>query len=1110
MKHTTINTLLVSLLLMPAYTVLPLHAQDKPTQQEAVRVERVVLTVTDSNGEPMPGAAVLVDNKPRAVTDVEGRVSLVVPRGSWVEVRYVGSTPWRRQINATFSGTVTLENETSELDQVVVTGYQRTTKRRTTGSIATVTAKDLEGNPTAGLDMLLQGKIAGVDVKAVSGRPGQTATVRIRGTNTITGNADPLWVVDGVPLQRDIPAISSTKIRAGDFNDIFSNGIAGINPNDIESVTVLKDASAAAIYGSRAAGGVVVVTTKRGKEGQLRLNYSANVSVVSAPPSDANLMTSKEKLAWEQELWDEFSARGFAEGSHYPVVGVVGQIRSGFGRYAGMSVQEQDAEIARLGSQSTDWFKELFRNSVSHSHYLSLSGGSQKSAYYLSMGYNKYNGLVKKTDYERYNVSAKLDLKPNRRVKFGFQTDLAYQIACSPSLNVNPFKYAYFANPYERVYDDNGDYAADNTYFTMGLANGEIQSTQPTNGYNIFREINETSSKTKNLTATLIATLNVQIMDHLSFEGLASFGYVHDAGDNINGKDTYAAWTDRVFEGSSFTSKRTYGSITQTSAMNTNYDARAQLHYSNTFAKHHYLSALAGAELRGSYAKSIFEKRYGYDPVTGNSAMPVYPENTNVDYVDLLSYASIIDQLSGQSIEESAFASFYFSLDYVLRQRYVLSVTARTDGSNNFGSEQQFNPTGSVGLSWNLDQERFMKKLQPYVSSASLRAAFGYTGNINKTVYPQFVMDYSSDFRRTGDEYYRMGYIRNAPNPNLRWEKTRDMKVSLDMGLFKERLRFQVELYDRRTRDAVTAVPVPYTTGFYVQSYNTSELLNQGAEFSISSQLVKTRDWRLSLTANLAYNRNKLLKYDIPNPGIFNDNCVGYPLNALISGKVQGIDPATGLYTYQLRDDVVLPAGQTTVKSDDYAFYLGTANAPVNGGYSIHLAWKELSLSIGGSYSLGGKIFNEVTPPQDYGSLSAAVNEHPATIENDLYVNHFNVTKDAVNRWTPQNSITNGRPRIVDAYGESLGLDNTYVTASSITRASMLENVSYFKLGSIMLSYSFPQKNWMKRAHLSSLSLSFTLNNVFIVTNYSGIDPETPGAVYPMPRTYTMGVSVGI
>lgn len=1068
----------------------------------------VKVIVVDADRNPLPGATVIVSGKAQGVVaDDRGEVSLWVDRNTQIEFRYVGMKSLFMKVTKPVSGYITLEDEMSELDQVVVTGYQRTTKRRTTGSLATLTAKDLKGAPTANLDMLMQGEVAGMDVKAVSGRPGESAKIRIRGTNTITGNAEPLWVVDGVPLQRDIPSIETSQIKAGDFNDIFTNGIAGINPNDIESITILKDASAAAIYGSRAAGGVIVVTTKRGKTGKMQINYSTNVSVVTSPPRDANLMNAKEKLAWEQDLWDEFSAKKFTEGDNYPVIGAVGMIRSGYGQYADMNREQQDAEIAALGGHSTDWFQELFQNSVSQSHYLSLSGGSEKNSYYVSLGYSKNNGLVKKTDYDRYNVSAKIDMKPNKRVKLAFTADMAIQHSNSPSLSVDPFKYAYFANPYEKVYNEDGSYAADNTYYNLTHANGSYDVKLPKDGYNIFREINETSSETKNISASLIANLSVNILDNFIFEGLASYGYVSNMSDNINSKNTYTAWIDRPFKDDN--TERVYGSITQTSAYNTNYNLRGQLHYFNTFAEDHYISALLGTEIRGQYAKSIYEKRYGYDPVTGNSAMPTYPSDIKLEYADILSYAAIMDGLSGQSITEDAFASFYFSLDYVFKQRYILSLTGRTDGSNNFGSKEQFNPTGSLGLSWNVDQESFMQALKPVVSSLSLRAAFGYTGNINKSVYPQLVMDYNTSFRRTDTDYYRMGYLRNAPNPHLRWEKTRDMKLSVDIGFLNDRFRLQGELYDRRTRDAVTSVYVPYTTGFGTQSYNTSELLNQGVEITLNANVLKTRSWSVSVSANMAYNRNKLLKYDVHSGfNAWGTNHVGYPLGSIISGKVQGIDKKLGIYTYEARPDAIFTTAADRRDEFNYSFYLGTSNAPINGGYSISVSYKNINLSLGGSYSLGGKILNNIDCPVSYSTLYANVLEHVPTQENDLYVNHLNVRKDAINRWTPDNPITNGHPRIIDAYGEDLGVDDFVPSLKFITKASMLEDVSYFKLGSLMIGYNFTG-SWMQKVCINSLALSFSVSNLFTITNYSGIDPETPGAVYPTPRTFSMGLSVG-
>ncbi|MFR5269926.1 MAG: carboxypeptidase-like regulatory domain-containing protein [Hoylesella buccalis] len=504
---------------------------------------KVVTTITDTDGNPLGGATVKVKGKPVGViADMDGKVSLWVDRGNTITVSYLGMKSKTIKVTSALTKNIVLENDASLLDQVVVTGYTRTTKRRTTGSVSTITAEDLNKNPTANLDMLLQGKNGGCRCQSALWTSRRVCQSAHSWYQYHYWKCRPVVGGRWGSTSKDLPTISKAQMLSGNFSDIFSNGIAGINPNDIESVTVLKDASAAAIYGSRAAGGVIVVTTKRGVAGKLRINYSANATMVTRPPRAVDLMDSREKLAWEQELWDEYSKPYFEKNERYPVVGIVGMIRSGYGQYKGMNKEQQDAEIARLGSHTTNWFEELFRNSVSQSHNLSLSGGSEKSTFYVSLGYSENAGLVKKTDYSRYNINSKLDIKPNKRVKLGLSLDLGWQTSNSPSLAVDLFKYAYFANPYERVYDEQGNYAADQTYYNIMLANGSKSTLPlPDNGVNIMREINNTSSKTKNFSTTVIGNITINIIDNLNFEGLGSYSYTTNNGDNINDKDTYTA-----------------------------------------------------------------------------------------------------------------------------------------------------------------------------------------------------------------------------------------------------------------------------------------------------------------------------------------------------------------------------------------------------------------------------------------------------------------------------------------------------------------------------------------------------------------------------------------
>lgn len=1100
------------------FTVLGLLLHSVLFAQEKITVNGVV---KDTDGLPMAGVSVMVPGTQNGVnTGYEGEYSLTVNKGETIRFSFIGFETIDIVVNKK-NYDVVMEMASAQLDQVVVTGYSQVEVRKTTGAVAVISSNELKDSPLKNIDQLLSGKLAGVNVKLTSGRPGASSRIRIRGTNTITGNAEPLWVIDGVPMQKNMPKLNNSQIRSGDFDSIFETGLGSINPNDIESVSVLKDAAAAAIYGSQGANGVIVVTTKRGEAGKIRLNYYGSLSLQTRPVRDANLMNAKEKLSWEQELWNEFSKSGYdasrsGKNAYYPVVGIVGQIRSGYGKFSGMSLQEQDAYIEKLGSESTDWFDVLFRNSLSTAHDLSASGGTETVKYYISGGYKKNNGIVVKTSAESYNMNAKLDINPTHFIKFGVQTDFSYMKSLAPSNNVDMFKYAYFANPYEKLYNKDGSYKADETYFTLKQANGGYVVSVPPQGFNIMREINETSSKADASSFSLKGDLNINIISGLSFRGLASFTYSNDLSENINGSDTYAAWLDRPFERNAFTSKRKYGSITQYTSLNTSYLLRGQFNYTKSLAVKHHLNVIAGSEIRRSYAKSLTSKRYGYDPVTGNNSTPVFTSDKDgkIDYGKLVSFGVTMDSNMGQSIIEDAFASFYSTATYNYDNRYVISGTLRSDGSNNFGSNSQFNSNWSLSGAWNIDEEKWFKKhLSSFVSTLGLRTGFGYTGGVNRKVFPVLIMDYHDGFRKTPEAFYRRGFISNAPNPNLSWEKNRTFNVGVNFGFLHDRITGEMAYYRNTNKEQVTLVRVTSTTGFRTQSFNTSEQVNNGFEFFISATPLKLKNFNWRISANVAYNYNKLTKYISPNGSLLGNIYVGYPLGKIFSGKSTGIDPETGLYDFELRPDISIYDTSDYKKYENYLFYVGTSNAPVNGGFSSSLTYKRLTFSIAGNFSMGAKIINKIEPQSQYTDIEKSKNEPIPSSKNDLYVNHLNVRKDVVRRWTPDNPITDGYPRIIDAYGPRLtdpqgnllSLTRTYI--ETITKCTFLENLSYLKLSTISLSYSLPSK-WAKAIRVSDINASLLLNNVYIFTRYSGLDPETPGAVYPQSRSYTFSLSI--
>lgn len=1074
--------------------------------------------VTDTDGAPVIGAGLVCIEKNTAgtTTDLDGNFSITLPAGAkTVKFSSVGMKELVYQLipGRTENVRIIMEWENTELDQVVVTGYAQTSVKRITGSVAVLNSEKFEAKAISSVDALMQGEVAGVSIKSLSGQPGTQAKITIRGSNNITGSSAPLWVVDGVPLQSESPVLSSEQLATGGFDNIFVNGIGNINPNDIESITILKDAAAAAIYGSRAANGVIVVTTKKGEAGKMRISYNNTFSWSFKPERSLNLMNSSEKLSWEDELWNEFSAAKYAASLTdntviYPVVGIVGQIRAGLGDFASMKGDKaaQDKYIESLRNVDTNWYNLLFRNSFSQGHHLSLSGGSGKSTYYVALGLNDEDGMLIHNDYRRYNVNAKMTLTPTDWARIDVGMEAARQESKMPYSTVDPFYYAFFSNPYERAYNADGSYAADNTWFTLGYYNGRgAEQVMPKNGFNIIRELDSNYSKTANTNGTFRAQTDFRIIEPLHFVGLVSYSYSNNSTDKVIDKYSYSAFRDRL--GSDDRSQTNlYGNISQNRTNRNSYVARGHFSFNKTFAETHTVNLLAGAELRGSGSNTIFTKRYNYDPKTGTTSLPQIsgPQDE---------WLSQVEKLNGEYFSKTRYASFYASADYYLGKSIVLNASFRTDGSSNFGSNKQFNPTWSAGAAWHIGEEAWMKKALPALSHATLRAAYGFTGDVNTSTSHLLVIQYlQQQYRYFGDETFNLGTIPSAPNPDLGWEKTQDAKAGLDFGLWKDRLTLNTEYYYRLSTDVVTSSPVQSTTGFTHVYFNAADIMNSGIELTLNGKIIQTQDWGLSAAVNFAYNYNKVLKYNpVSKSGITSkDRYVeGYPTGAIFSGKYTGIASDTGLYQFELRPDATISTATDLNKPDNYRYFLGTTIAPYTGGFNISASWRQLRLSISGVYSFGCKTYENFRYPASYSnaSHSGVSTETVQSQFSDLYGNHLNVEKDRTNRWTATHTTGVKYPRIYDYFDGKYNFASYNPMDSSIIDAVYLKNNSYLRIKSIILTYSLPGAA-VKKMRMRGLSFNVSLNNFFTFTKYDGMDPEIPGATYPTTRSVSAGMNI--
>ena len=1074
--------------------------------------------VTDTDGAPVIGAGLVCIEKNTAgtTTDLDGNFSITLPAGAkTVKFSSVGMKELVYQLipGRTENVRIIMEWENTELDQVVVTGYAQTSVKRITGSVAVLNSEKFEAKAISSVDALMQGEVAGVSIKSLSGQPGTQAKITIRGSNNITGSSAPLWVVDGVPLQSESPVLSSEQLATGGFDNIFVNGIGNINPNDIESITILKDAAAAAIYGSRAANGVIVVTTKKGEAGKMRISYNNTFSWSFKPERSLNLMNSSEKLSWEDELWNEFSAAKYAASLTdntviYPVVGIVGQIRAGLGDFASMKGDKaaQDKYIESLRNVDTNWYNLLFRNSFSQGHHLSLSGGSGKSTYYVALGLNDEDGMLIHNDYRRYNVNAKMTLTPTDWARIDVGMEAARQESKMPYSTVDPFYYAFFSNPYERAYNADGSYAADNTWFTLGYYNGRgAEQVMPKNGFNIIRELDSNYSKTANTNGTFRAQTDFRIIEPLHFVGLVSYSYSNNSTDKAIDKYSYSAFRDRL--GSDDRSQTNlYGNISQNRTNRNSYVARGHFSFNKTFAETHTVNLLAGAELRGSGSNTIFTKRYNYDPKTGTTSLPQIsgPQDE---------WLSEVEKLNGEYFSKTRYASFYASADYYLGKSIVLNASFRTDGSSNFGSNKQFNPTWSAGAAWHIGEEAWMKKALPALSHATLRAAYGFTGDVNTSTSHLLVIQYlQQQYRYFGDETFNLGTIPSAPNPDLGWEKTQDAKAGLDFGLWKDRLTLNTEYYYRLSTDVVTSSPVQSTTGFTHVYFNAADIMNSGIELTLNGKIIQTKNWGLSAAVNFAYNYNKVLKYNpVSKSGITSkDRYVeGYPTGAIFSGKYAGIASDTGLYQFELRPDATISTATDLNKPDNYRYFLGTTIAPYTGGFNLSASWRQLRLSISGVYSFGCKTYENFRYPASYSnaSHSGVSTETVQSQFSDLYGNHLNVEKDRTNRWTATHTTGVKYPRIYDYFDGKYNFASYNPMDSSIIDAVYLKNNSYLRIKSIILTYSLPGAA-VKKMRMRGLSFNVSLNNFFTFTKYDGMDPEIPGATYPTTRSVSAGMNI--
>ncbi len=1027
-------------------------------------------------------------------TDLDGRFSLQVPEDTkHLTVRFIGyETHTIRLVNGKNYYRVELTPDAKEMEEFVVTGYQQIDRRKLTSAVTTVKISDEVTGSVRSIDQALAGQIAGLSSVASSGAPGAPLKLRIRGTSSINGTQDPLWVLDGIPLEgTDIPSMEDLK----DIDNIYQTSIAGINPSDIESITVLKDAAATAIYGARAANGVIVITTKRGTAGKPQINFSTKLTYTPKTDIDRlNLLNSDEKVNLELELLSSNFDFRENKGDVARIINAHG-LTSAYkaGGWDALSTAAQQ-EITALRGINTDWNDILFREVFNQEYNVSLSGGNDKATYYTAVGFYDEKGNVTGVENNRFNMTLKTNYRVNSKLKVGASVFANQRKSESYLTNydgfTNPVYYSRWANPYMRPFTADGDYVYD-----VNIQGGKEDSSLD---FNIFEE--RANTRNERTERSLMSIFDAEFKWNKQFKVTSQLGLQVDAAtmEKYAGENSYAM--RKEFERTVFAyadGKRSFlpngGSNKITETHNFQWTWKAMAEYQNRFAKIHDVELMAGTEIRHSEYSSLYSAAYGYNEKTLTSSPIMFPSE---------SYAKEFP-LYTESEMENAFVSWFATASYTLLYRYTLGGSIRWDGSDIFGVAEKYRylPLYSVSGLWRISNEPFMKRAK-WVKNLALRASYGLQGNIDKNTSPFLIGLYRNTTILPGNTEEFIS-AQTAPNPDLRWEKTQSVNVGLDMSFLKdEAIRLSIDYYYRKGTDLIGMRMLPLETGFHSTTINWASMENRGFEVSLGTRNIHTKHFSWFTNLNLGFNENKILQESVAENSTYPDR-TGRPVGAIFAYKTAGLD-ADGYPLFLTKDGRKVTATELLKLNDDGAStlsaadqraafsYVGTTDPKISGGFTNTFRYKNLSLSVNCIFNLGMKVR---TKP---------------SYSNTSFDRGQNTNRDILNRWTPTNTDT-WLPKLITSDERPA----EYIQYAEYQLYNYLDiwvkDCNYFRCQSMRLGYDLP-KSWLRPIGVKSASVSLEGRNLWVIaSNYDNyLDPETMGNPYaqPIPKSIVFGLNV--
>ena len=1064
----------------------------------AQRVITGVVVEADSNNAPLPGATVSVPGSKAqagAVTDYEGRFKLEVgAKVTSFTVRYLGyQTEEVRLVDGQTHYNIQLKPNARTVNEVVVTGYQKIDRRKLTAAVTKVDISTEKVGAVKSIDQALSGQIAGLAAVASSGAPGAPVKIRIRGTASLNGSQEPLWVLDGMPLEgTDIPSMDDLK----DIDNIYQTSIAGINPADIDNITVLKDAAATAIYGARAANGVIVITTKRGREGQPAVTYSAKLTYSPRTNlSRLNMLTADEKVNLELELLKGNYTYREGKGGVAQILNALGETAAyKAGGFSALSADAQN-QINALRNINTNWNEILFRPVINQEHNISLAGGSERADYYTSLGYYDEMGTVRGVSNSRFNVTLKTNYRVNKMLKLGASmfANRRKQRSYLTDTNgfTNPVYYSRLANPYFEPFAADGSYRYDTNI--QGREDSSLD-------FNIFEERANTSNNRTDHSLMLILDAELKLSSSLKLT--TQFGYQQDGYslDRYAGENTYAMRKEKLFATYTYPDgKQTFlptgGMHKQTEAHSSQWTWKAMAEYAHRFNKVHDLEVMAGTEVRRLKSSSLYSAAYGYDARTLTTQPVLFPtEDLGRQY-----------PLHRETFQENAYVSWFATGSYTLMARYTLGASVRWDGSDVFGvaKKYRFLPLYSVSGLWRVSNEPFLRNSSAakWMDNLALRLSYGLQGNIDKNTSPYLIGTFNRTTVLPGN-VETVITAETAPNPNLRWEKTSNVNLGLDLSLLDNAINVSADYYYRKSTDLIGTRMLPLETGFSSTIINWASMQNEGLEVALTTRNIRTKHFTWHTNLNLGFNSNRVLRETVAENSTYPGR-EGYPVGAIFAYRTAGLD-SDGYPLFLTNDGQKVNAqqllklnshGASTLTAEQQRAqyqYMGTIDPKVSGGFINTFDYKDWQLGVNFIFNLGMKV--RVQPSYS-----------PANYDRGL-----NTNRDILQRWTTSNA--SGAFATLMTSGTRAP---EYIRYSEFNLYSMLDtwvrNNSYWRLQSLRLAYKLP-KTWLSKVGIRTASLSAEARNLFVVaSNYDNyLDPETMGNPFaqPLAKSFVFGLNV--